>query len=48
MGQRGKQKIYPKEDMVDLKCSPLSNSKGKGRHPQAQHECVQHHLDTIQ
>jgi len=48
MGHCGKDMISPKEDMVDLKCSPLSNSQGMGRHPQAHLECLQHRLETIQ
>ena len=48
MGHRGKHLISPKEDMVDLKCSPLSNSQDMGRHLQAHLECLQHRLETIQ
>jgi len=48
MGHRGKHMISLKEDMVDLKCSPLSNSQNMGRHLQAHLECLQHCLQTIQ
>ena len=48
MGHRGKHLISPKDDMVHLKCSPLSNSQDMGRHLQAHHECLQHRLETIQ
>jgi hypothetical protein len=47
MGHRGKHMISPKEDMADLRCSPLSNSQDIGRHLQAHLECIQHHLETI-
>jgi hypothetical protein len=48
MGHRGKDTIYPKEVMVDLKCSPLSNSPDRGRHLQAHLECLQHCLEAFQ
>jgi len=48
MGDRSKHMISPKEVMVDLKCSPLSNSHDMGHHLQAQLECIQHRLETIQ
>ena len=48
MGHRGKHLISPKEDMVDLKCSPLSNSQDMGHHLQAHLECLQHRLETTQ
>jgi len=47
MGHRGKHMISPKEVMVDLECSPLSNSQHMGRHLHAHLECLQHHLKTI-
>jgi hypothetical protein len=40
MGHRGKDTISPNEDMLDHKCSPLSNSPDRGRH-------LQHCLDTF-
>ena len=48
MGHRGKHMISPKEDMVDLKCSPLCNSQDMGRHLQAHVESLQLRLETIQ
>ena len=48
MGHRGKHMISPKEDMVDLKCSPISNWQDMGGHLQPQLECLQHCLETIQ
>jgi len=48
MGHGGKHMISSKEVMVDLKCSPLSNSQHMVHHLQAHLECLQHHLDTIQ
>jgi hypothetical protein len=48
MGHRGKDMISPKEDMIDLKCSPLSNSQDMGCHIEAHGECLQHRLETIQ
>jgi hypothetical protein len=47
MGHRGKHMICPKEDMVDLKCSPRSNLQDMGRHLQVHLECLQHRLDPI-
>ena len=40
MSPCGKHMISPKEDMVDLKWSPLSNSQDMGRHVEAQLECL--------
>jgi hypothetical protein len=34
--------------VVQLKCSPLSNSPDRGRHLQAHIECLQHRLQTMQ
>jgi len=48
MGHRGKDTISLKEVMVDLKCSPLSNSQDRGRHLQAHLEYLQHRPETIQ
>ena len=48
MGHRGKDMISPNDEMVDLNCSPLSNSQVMGRHLQAHLECLQHRLATIQ
>jgi len=48
MGHRGKHMISPKEDMVDHKCSPLSNSQDIRRHPQVHLEYLQYRLETIQ
>jgi len=48
IGHRGKHMISPKEDMVDLKCSPLSNSQDMCRHLQVHHKCLQRCLETIQ
>jgi len=48
MGHHGMNMISPKEDMVYLKCSPLSNSQDIGHHLQAHLECLQHCLETIQ
>jgi len=48
MGHCGKHMISPKELMVDLKYSPLSNSQGMGRHLQAHLRCIQHALKIIQ
>jgi hypothetical protein len=48
MGHRGKDTISPQEVMVDLKCSPLSNSPDRGRHLQAHPECLQRSLEAFQ
>ena len=48
MGHRGKDTNFPTEDMVDPKCSFLSNLEDMGRHLQAHLECLQHRLETIQ
>jgi hypothetical protein len=48
MAHRGKHMISRKEDMMDLKCSPLSNSQDMGCHPQAHLKCLQHRRETIQ
>jgi len=48
MGHRGKHMISTKEDMVEHKCSPLSNSQNMGRHLQVHLEWLQHRLETIQ
>jgi len=48
MGHHGKHIISPKEVMVDLKCSLLSNSQDMGRHLQAHLECLQQCHDWIQ
>jgi hypothetical protein len=48
MGHRGKHMISLKDDMVDLMCSPLSNSQDMGHHVRAHLECDHHHLETIQ
>jgi hypothetical protein len=48
MGHHGKDAISPKEVMVHLKCSPLSNSQDQGRHLQAHLDCLQHRLTTVQ
>jgi len=47
MGNRGKHMIFPKEDMVDLECSPLSNSHDMGYHLHEHLQCLQHRLETI-
>jgi len=47
MDHRGKHMISPKEVMVDLKCSPLSNSQDMGRHLQMHLEWLQHRLESI-
>jgi hypothetical protein len=48
MGHHGKDTTSPKEDMVDLKCSRLSNSQSSGRHPQLLFVCLQYWLETFQ
>jgi hypothetical protein len=48
MGHCGKHMISPKEDMVDLKCSSLSDSQDMACHCQAHLKCLQHRLETIQ
>jgi len=48
MGHRCKDTTSPNVVMVDLKCSPLSNSQGRGPHLQAHLECLQHWLETFQ
>jgi len=48
MGHCGKHIISPKEDKVDLKCSPLSKSQDMGHYLQAQLECLQDRKETIQ
>ena len=48
MGHLGQDTISSKKVMVDLKCSPLSNSPDRGRHLQAHLECLQHCLETFQ
>jgi len=48
MANHGKHMISAKEDMEDLKCSPLSNSHDLGHHLQAHLECLQHRLESIQ
>ena len=48
MGSHGKEMISPKEVLVHLKCSSLSNSQDRGHHLQAHLECLQHCLHTIQ
>jgi len=48
MGHRGKDTTSTQEVMVDLKCSPLSNSQDGGRHLWVHLECLQHCLATIQ
>jgi len=48
MGQRGKHKISPKKVMVDLECSPLSNSQDMSPHLQTHLECLQHCLEKFQ
>jgi len=40
--------ITPKEVMVDLKYSPLSNSQDKGHHLQVHLECLQNRSETLQ
>jgi len=47
MGHCVKYMISPKEVMVDLKYSPLSNSQDMGCHLQAHLKCLQHGLKTI-
>jgi hypothetical protein len=47
MGDRGKDTISPKEVVVDIKCSHLSNSHQRGRHLQEHLECLQNHPETI-
>jgi hypothetical protein len=39
---------FPKEDMVDLKYFPLSDSQEMCCHPKVHVECLQHSLETIQ
>jgi len=48
MGHRGKDTIPSKEVMVDLKCSPLSNSQHRGCQLQADLGCLKHHLKMMQ
>ena len=48
MGHHGNLMISPTEVMVDLECSPLSNSLDMGRHLEAHLEVLQHRLETIQ
>jgi hypothetical protein len=48
MDHHGKDTISTKEVIVDLQCSPLSNSQDRGHHLQAHLECLQHRLKTIQ
>jgi len=48
MGYRVKHMLSLKEVMVDLKCSPVSNSQDMGRHLQEHNKCLQHSLETIQ
>jgi hypothetical protein len=45
MGHRAKYIISPKEDKVDLKCSPLSNSQDMGHHFQVHLKYLQHGLE---
>jgi hypothetical protein len=48
MGHCGKHMISPKEVMVDLRCSPLSNSQNMGHHLQEHLKCLQQYLEAIQ
>jgi hypothetical protein len=48
MGHRGKDTTSPKVAVVDLQCSPLSNSLDRGHYLQVHLECLQHQLETIQ
>jgi len=48
IGHYGKHMISPMVVMVDLKCSPLSNSQDMGHHLQMHLKCSQHCLEIIQ
>jgi len=48
VGHHGKHMISSKEDMVDLKRSPLSSSQDWRCHLQAHNDCLQNRLEAIQ
>jgi hypothetical protein len=48
MGHHSKETTSPTVAMIDLKCSPISNSRDRGRHVQVHLKCLQHRVQTIQ